>query len=199
MVATRRRGLAVRRGAHQEIRDRADGVLGGGEADAQQTVAAEGSEAFERESQVGAALVRRDGVDFVDDHRSGGREHLAAGLRAQQDVERFRGGDEDMRRPLAHPCALGGRRVARAHPGADLDIGEAAPLQLLPDAGQRRLEVAVNIVRQRLERRDVDDLRRIGQRGFEPLAHQVIYGRQKRGQGFAGAGRRGDQRMPAGL
>ena len=49
-----------------------------------------------------AALVRRHGVDLVDDHRARGRQHRAAGIGAEQDVERLRRGDEDMRRPPAH-------------------------------------------------------------------------------------------------
>ena len=59
--------------------------------------------------------------------------------------------------------ALGLRRVAGAHRGADLDIGQALPREFGADAFQRRLQVDVDVVGQRLQRRDVDDLGRVGQ------------------------------------
>ena len=102
-------------------------------------------------------------VDLVDDDGPRGRQHVAAGFGAEQDVERFRRRHEDVRRPAAHALALAGRRVAGAHPGADLDVGQARAAQLLADAGERRLEVLLDVVRQRLQRRDVDDLRLVRQ------------------------------------
>ena len=69
-------------------------------------VYAELRQALERQRQVGPALVRRDGVNFVDDHRARGPEHAAAGLGAEQDVERLRRGHDDMRRAAAHALAL---------------------------------------------------------------------------------------------
>ena len=162
---------AVRRGAGEKMGDRFDRILRGREADALQAVAAQSREPLQRKSEMGAALVRRDGVDFVHDHRPGARQHRAPGLRAKQDVERFRRRHQDMRRAAAHPLALGDGRVARSDPGADLDIGKPAPAELLPDAGQRRLEIVMDVVRQRLKRRHVDDLRRIGERRLrDPVA-----------------------------
>ena len=73
------------------------------------------------------------------------------------------------------------------------------PTQPFPDAGQRRLEIAVDVVRERLERRDVDDLGLVGQPALEALPHQVVDRRQKRGERLARAGRRGDEGMAAGL
>ena len=183
--------------ADKEMSNRADRVLRRGEADAQQPVAAERAKAFERQGEVGAALVRRDRVDFVDDHRARMRQHLAPGLGAKQDVERFRRRHQDMRRTAAHPLAFGGGRVARAHPGADLDIGQAGLPQLFPDAGQRRLEVAMNVVRQGLEGRDIDHLGRVGQTSFETLPDQIIDRRKECGERLARAGRGRDQRMAA--
>ena len=119
--------------------------------------------------------------------------------RAKQNVERFRRRHQDVRRAAAHPLALGGGRVARSDPGADFDIGKPAPAELLSDAGQRRLEVAMDVVRQRLERRDVDDLRRIGERRLETLPHQVVDRRQKGRERLARSGRRGDEGVAAGL
>ena len=127
------------------------------------------------------------------------RQHRAPGLRAEQNVKRFRGRHQNVRRTAAHPLALGCRRVAGSDPGADFDIGKPAPAQLLPDAGQRRLEVAMDVVRQRLERRNVDDLRRVGQPPFETLPHQFVDRRQEGGERLARAGRRRDQGVAASL
>ena len=149
---------AVRRRADQKARDLLDRLLRGGEADAQQPVAAQRGQALERQRQMRAALVGRQRVDLVDDHGARGRQHGAARFRAEQDVERLRRGHHDMRRPPAHAVALARRRVAGAHPGADIDVGQALRLQRGADAGERRFEVALDVVRQRLERRDVDDL-----------------------------------------
>ncbi len=146
-----------------------------------------------------AALVGRHGVDFVEDHRAGARQHLPARFRSQQHIERFRRGHQDMRRPAAHLVAFGGRRVAGAHPGADLHLDMAQLAQFLGDSGQRRFEIAVNVVGQRLERRDIDHLHRVGQGASHALAHQIVDGGEEGGQGLARAGRGGDQRVPPGL
>ena len=161
MIATSAAGLPSVAGAGEKMGDGFDRVLRGREADALQAVAAQSREPLQRQSEMGAALVRRDGVDLVHDHRAGARQHRAPGLRAEQHVKRFRRRHQNVRRAAAHPLALGDGRVSRSDPGADLDIGKPAPAELLPDAGQRRLEILMDVVRQRLERRHVDDLRRI--------------------------------------
>jgi len=101
---------------------------------------------LERKRQVGAALVGSERVDLVDDHRAGRRQHRAAGLRAEQDVERFRGRHHDVGRAAAHAVALAGRGVARAHPGADVHLRQALRLEALADARERRFQVALNVV-----------------------------------------------------
>ena len=194
-----RGGPAVRSRAGEEIGDGANRILRGGEADALQAVAAQRREPLEREREMGAALVRCDGVDLVDDHRPGGLEHRAPGFRAEQDVERFRRRHQDVRRTAPHPVALGGGRVACPDPGADFDIGDPALSQLLPDAGERGFEVAMDVVRQRFQRRHVDDLRRIGKRALETLAHEIVDRRQKGRERLARSRRRGDEGVAAGL
>ena len=71
---------------------------------------------LERQRQVAAALVRRQRVDLVDDHRARGRQHRAAGLASRAGCRAT---------PASSPgcaaaarrmrCALGRRRVAGAH------------------------------------------------------------------------------------
>ena len=111
---------------------------------------------------------RRDGCRACWAPRRGSRRRspcawcasiLRPRLGAEQDVERLRRGDDDVRRPAVHLLPLARRRVAGADPGADVDVRQALPLQVLADAGERLLEVLLDVVRQRLERRDVDDLR----------------------------------------
>ena len=146
-----------------------------------------------------AALVRRQGVDLVDDDGARRRQHLAPGFGAEKDVKRLRGRDDDMGRAAAHPAALGRRRVAGAHPGADVDVGQALRLQRGANPGQRRLQIALDVVRQGLERRDVDDLRLIGQGALQSLPHQGIDRREEGGECLARPGRRRDQHVPSGF
>jgi hypothetical protein len=147
---------------------------------------------------VDAALVRRQSVNLVDDHRARRREHAAPGLGSDQDVQRFRRRHHDVRRLAAHALALRGRRVAGPHEGADLDIGEAARLQLRPDSGEWRLEVLLDVVRERLQRRDVDDLRRVREPAFEALPHESVDRGEERRERLARPGRRRDDDVLAG-
>ena len=73
------RTCSGRAGSDQEARHRLDRLLGGGEADAQQSIAAERGQTFQRKCQMSAALVRRQRMDLVDDDGAGGREHRAPG------------------------------------------------------------------------------------------------------------------------
>ena len=191
--------LAVLVGADEQARHGADGVLGRGKPDALQAVAAERRQAFERQRQMRAALVRRDGVDLVDDHGPRRRQHPAAGFGAEQHVERLGRGHEDVRRLASHAGALVGRGIAGADQRADGDVGKAAESKLAPDPLERRFEIAVDVVRQRLERRDVDDMHGVRKPSVEPLADEVVDGGEEGGQRLARARRRGDQRMPPGL
>src|SRR5262245_22182755 len=186
-------------GAAQEVRDVLDGVLRGRESDAQQTIATEGAETLQRQGEMAAALVGGDRVDLIDDHRPGGRQHAAAGLRTKQDVKRLGRGGRDVRRAATHALAFGGRRVASADPGADVDVGQAAPAEFLADAAQRRFQIALDVVGERLERRDIDDVRLVLELAGEAPADKIVDRGHEGGKGLAGPGRSCDQRMAAGL
>ncbi|MDR8952911.1 hypothetical protein FEP76_01388 [Burkholderia multivorans] len=191
----------VGRAADEKARDRIDRLLRGRQPDARQRAADQRVEPFERQREMTAALRRRERVDFVDDHRSNGRQHLPARGRRQQHVERFGRRHEDVRRALAQRAALGLRRVAGAYRGADRRHGQAELRERFGDAGKRRIEIHVNVVRQRFQRRYVEDERRVRQRAVmrERVAHEFVERAQKRGQRLAGTGRRGDERRAAGL
>ncbi len=57
----------------------------------------------------------------------------------------------------------------------------------------------MDVVGERLERRDVDHLSSVAQPTLEPLADEIVNGGEKRRQRLARAGRRRDQRMAARL
>ncbi|MNR47282.1 hypothetical protein D3C85_1663650 [compost metagenome] len=93
-----------------------------------------------------AAFAGGDGVDFVDDDRARGAEHLSAGIGTEQHVERFRGGHQNVRCGFAHRRAVFLRRIASPHGGGDLQWRQAHQAQLFSDAGQRVLQVDANVV-----------------------------------------------------
>ena len=81
-------------------------------------------------------------------------------------------------------------------------ISTSGSLQLtkfLPDAGNGRLEVAADVVRQRLKRRDIQDLSLVFEAAIDTLPNQVVDGRHERGQRFARAGGRRNQHITASL
>jgi hypothetical protein len=122
---------------------------------------------------------RGDRVDLVDDHRLDVREDLARAA-GEHEVQRLRRRDEDVGRLAAHRGAVALRRVAGAH--ADGQVGA--------DAAQRRAQVAVDVVGERLQRRYVDQARvAVGVR----LARETVKRPQKRRQRLARSSRRGDQ------
>ncbi len=145
-----------------------------------------------------AALVRRDGVDFVDDDGARGGEHLAAGYAREQDVQRLRRGHQDMRGLAAHALTVRLGRVARAHDGADIHVRQTRFEQLLANAGQRFGEILLDVVRQCFERRHVHDMHFVAQVTAYAEPNQRIDGREKGGQRLARTGWRGNQRIAAG-
>jgi hypothetical protein len=172
-----------------------DRLLRRRKADAHRRRRRERREALERQREMASALVGGERMDLVDDHRPRGREHLAAGLRTQEHVQRLRSGDDDLRRPAAHAGALALRRVAGSDQGSDLDVGVTERQELGADARERRFQVALNVVGQRLQRRDVDDRRFVGQRTIDALPHEIVDGRKESGERLARAGRRRDQHV----
>ena len=168
-------------GPAEEARDLLERVLGGAQADPLQARAgATGGaaglqlEALERQRQVRAALGRGHGVDLVDDHRLRTLEH-AAGLGGEDQVQGLGGRDEDVRRVAGHRGALALGGVAGADPDPDL-VG--------PDPLQGGPQVALDVVRERLQRADVDHAHA---RSRLLVGHQPVERPQERGQRLARA------------
>ena len=182
--------------ADQESGHFLDRLLRGREADARQPAAGEGLEPLEREREMHSSLGSDHGVNLVDDHRACAREHPPPGLGAEQDVERLGRGDDDVRGALraARPLVL--RGIAGAHEGADFDLRQAERGELRADARERRLEVALDVVGERLERGDVHHQRLVRQSaGGDASAHQLVDRREECGERLARARRGGDQHV----
>ena len=108
-------------------------------------------EAFEREREVRPALVSRDRVDLVEDHRVDGAQEVApAGARDEQ-VQRLGRGDHEGGWAPQHGRALGAGCVAGAHRHPQLRRVESELLGDGRDLGERAFEVLGDVDRQCLE------------------------------------------------
>ena len=183
--------------AGEEAGDGVDRALGRGQPDAGDGPPGERIQAFEREREVGAALVAGDGVDLVDDRGADVREHGAPALAGEQDVERLRRGHQDVRRLPAHGFARRARGVSGAHHGADARAGLTGSGKPPVDAFERHLQVPVHVVAERLEGRDVEHAGGVRERTPAAVPHQGVDGGEEPGQCLAGAGGRRDERVPA--
>ncbi len=180
-------GRPAGRVSSEKLRHLFDWAHRGGKADALE-FAAQLDQPFQRQRKMRAPFVAGQRMHFIDNHKAqAGKDPLA--LRpGQQNVERFRRSDQNMRRPPDHLAAPGGRGVAGAHRYAN-DAGAH-------NAFQRRPQVALDIIVERLQRRDVQHSR-AAFRGAIRMQHQRLNRPQERGECFAGAGGRDQKRMPA--
>ena len=181
---------AVGARAGQEAPDRLERPLRRREPDPLQRRrpgAAQVLQALQAQRKVGAPLGPGDRVDLVHDHVLDAAQRLP-GARGQEEVERLRRRDEDLGRALGEGAALVGRRVAGPRGDGDRPHRrpEAPPGQ--GDARQRRAQVALHVVRERLQRADVQDPDRPtrgdrARRGRR--ADQAVQAPQERGEGLA--------------
>ena len=194
----RREGCAGRRlyrfpVSDQEFGDGFDRSLRGREADANWCGAGHCLESLQRQSQVRTALVRYHGVDFIYDHGSHIAKNLAALLRREQQVERFRGRDQNVGRPAQHLLTSPRGRIAGADHHADLGHQPSGCQRRVRDLSEGLLQIFLNVVAERLQRRDVNHLSAIFEFTSKSLLEQDINAGEKGSQRFAGAGWRGDQ------
>ena len=139
---------------------RAQRPLRGRQADALRRLVGERLQPLQRQRQVGAALGARQGVDLVDDDPLDAAQRLAR-RGGQQQVERLGRGDQDVRRALAEARAArrpACRRCACRRGPRGVGSPSAWAASAMPC--QRRAQVAVDVVDERLERRDVEDAQR---------------------------------------
>ena len=150
-------GGNVRQSTHQKPRHFFDGFLRRRQPYARAALAAQRIQPLQRQREMTAAFAGNQRVDFIHDHRARGLQHSATGFRAQQDVQRFRRGHHDVRRPFAHRVAFGLRGVAGAHRGADFDVGRTHSFEFGTNAFDRHFQIDAHVVGQRLQRRHVHD------------------------------------------
>ena len=139
------------------------------------------------------ALRARDGVDFINDDRPNTREECPSAFRCEEDVERFRRGDQDVRRDAQHSRARGRLGVAAPYGNANLGKRLARLLESPRELRQWQLEVPVDVVAERFEGRDVEDLHRVGERRPLALGDQLVELPQECGKRLPRAGRRQDE------
>ena len=151
--------------------------------------------ARQRQRQVRPPLVRHDRVNLIHDHRPHRAQNLARAPRRQHQVQRLRRRDQNLRRPLDNLLALGRCRIARAQPYPNLRNRDVPLRSQLLNLAQRLLQVALNVVRQRLQRRDIQNPHLIRQLAalVNALADQLIDPGQKRRQRLARPGRSRNQ------
>ncbi len=82
---------------------------------------------------------------------------------------------------------------------ADLDLRQTQRAQLVADTCQRSSEVTVDVVRQGLQRRDINNARLVLKRAGKRVAYQAIDGGEESRERFARARRRGDENVSSGL
>ena len=186
--------LDVAPDAAHEGRDRLERPLGRREADALRIGIGEVAEPFEAEGEMRAALRGGHRVHLVDDDVLDAAQDLAR-LAGEQEVERLRRRDEDVRRcPRELPSSVG-RRVAGAAGDRDLRHGLPDPLGRAADPGQGRAQVALDVIGERLQRADVQDPRRLAAGGR--LGHQPVEAPQEGGERLAAPGRGVDEGVVA--
>ena len=183
----------VTRSADEKSRDLINRLLSCRQADSLKRLPGGLLQPLERQREVGAAAPADHRMDFVDDHRPDGAQHLAAALGGEQEIKRLGCGDQDVRRLPQHRRALVLRRVAGPDSGRYRRGAQPARLGPAPQAAARLREILVDVGAQRLQRRDVDDPDRVGEWCGQRVLQQAVESDQKRGERLARSGRGRDQ------
>ncbi len=130
------------------------------------------------------ALVADDRVNLVKNQCARRLQHATAAFAGQQNVERFGRRHDNMRRPLGHRRALARRRVAGPDKRSNVDLRQTQRAQFFLNAGERDLQVALDVVAQSFERRNVNDVRGVVEFAVDAETHQIINRGQKSGESF---------------
>ena len=121
--------------------------------------------------------------------------HICAIFSRDGTDKRFRRRDQDVRRRAEHGGPFALRRVAAAHCSRDPHGRTTHFLSEPPDFAARLRQILVDVGRERFQRRDVDDAYFVGQLSARPaFAEELVYRREERREGLAGARWRSDQR-----
>src|SRR6185503_798060 len=139
------------------------------------------------------AFVAYHGMNLIEDERARRLQHPSSAFTCEKDVERFRSGDHDVRRPLDHRSALSGWRVARPNECAYVNFRQTHLAQLLLDSFERNLQVALDVVAQRLQGRDINYVSGVVELAGNSQANQVVNCRKESSERFSGTGGRSDK------
>jgi hypothetical protein len=186
--------LAPRAGSTKEGGDGLERTLRGRQPDALRRRPRQRRQALQADGEVRAALRAGDGVHLVDDDVLDAAQRLPR-LARQHQVQALGRGDQDVRRvPRQLPPRIR-RGVTRPRADPHLRQGEPRALGGAPDARQRRAQVSLHVVGERLERRDVQDAQPLLPRARFGLAEEPVQCPQERGEGLAAAGRGVQERV----
>ena len=152
-------------------------------------------QSLQGEGQVGAPLVGRHGVDLIHDDRPGRRQIPPAALGRQQDIERLRRGDQDVRRIPPHGFPV--LRWGVPRPDGNPDLGQGgSPLFRQPADGSQRLpQVLLDVVGKGLQGGNVDDRGLVPQAAARGGADQAVNRPQECRQRLPGARGGAQQRV----
>ncbi len=173
----RRQPHALHPVARALVRRGVRGCLGGARAEPRLLV-----QPLKRQRQVRPALHRRHGMDLIHDHRLNRAQHRAR-TRAEDQVQRLGGRDQDVRRVARHRRALGLGGVPRAD----------THTHLRPNPPQRRAQVALDVIRKRLQRRHIHHAHARG--AILRARAQSVQRPQERRERLPRAGRRRQQHV----
>src|SRR5215510_5877858 len=126
-----------------------------------------------------AAFITNERMNFIDDQGPGRAEHISAAVAGQQKIERFGSGHDNVRRPARHLRAVGWRSVTGSDERANFELRQSHLPQLCLNTFERLLQIALDVIAERFERRDVDDLSSIFKSTLDSLTYEIIDGREK--------------------
>jgi hypothetical protein len=147
----------------------------------------------ERDGKVCTTFRPGDGVDLVDDDGPDAGQHLP-GSAGQQQEQRLRGGDQDVRTVAGEDAPITRRGVTGSHRDRDLRWADAGAGRDRADPGERGPQVPFHVDGQRLQRRQVQHRAPLGRGcGGVGSGHEIVDRREERGERLAGPGRRHHQ------
>ena len=151
-------------------------------------------EPLERQREVGASLRRRDSVHLVHYDGLDVRQDRLR-LAGEQQVQRLGSRHEDVGRCPADLSPLLRRGIAGAAGHPDVRERDAEPARLVRNPCQRRPQVPLHVVRERLQRADVEDPATGGSVDRRGGTEQAVEGPQEGGERLPGPGRGADDRV----
>ncbi len=131
---------------------------GGRQPDALGGNGEQGVEALQTQRQLRPAFGTGHGVHLINDDGVDPAQRLPP-LGGEQQKQRFRRGDEDIRRRAQKFCPLSGGRIPGTHTHGDRGGRQSLALPFRADAFKGNAQIALHVGGQRFDRRDVKNAR----------------------------------------